>query len=116
MTVAPSASGFSRTLFLFLFLLLEEELDVHATCGFFDHVKRLVLRIQSHAPPFFHVLPFISFSKEDVMHCFLASMRQAVEKKAKTSGTRPTKKPRYLLPLELDTPKEGNELTLEDQG
>ena len=36
-TVAPTASGFSRN--HFLFLQLEEELDVHATCGIFDHVE-----------------------------------------------------------------------------
>ena len=40
-------------------LLLEEELDVHATYGFFDHVERLVLRIQSLLPHFFHFLPFV---------------------------------------------------------
>ena len=50
-TVAPTASGFSRT--LFLFLLLEEELDVHATYGISDHVEHLVLQIQSRVPPFF---------------------------------------------------------------
>ena len=41
----------------FLFLLLEEELDVHATCGFFDHAEHPELRIQSRVPPFFHFLP-----------------------------------------------------------
>ena len=51
-TVAPTASGFSRNLFLFL-QLEEEELDVHATCGIFDHVEHLVLQIQSRVPPFF---------------------------------------------------------------
>ena len=51
-TVAPTASGFSRT--LFLFLLLEEELDVHEQhMGFFDHVEHLVLQIPSRVPPFF---------------------------------------------------------------
>ena len=56
-TVPPSASGSSRT--VFLFLLLEGELDVHATCGFFDHVERLVLRIQALVPLIFHFLPFV---------------------------------------------------------
>ena len=41
------------------FLLLEEELDDHATKSFFDHVEHLVLRIQSLVPPFFHVLPIV---------------------------------------------------------
>ena len=50
-TVAPTASGFSRT--LFLLLQLEEELDVHATYGILDHVEHLVLQIQSRVPPFF---------------------------------------------------------------
>ena len=54
LTVALTASDFSRT--VFLFLVLEEELDVHARCGFFDHVEHLVFPIQSLAPPFFHVL------------------------------------------------------------
>ena len=57
MTVAPSASGFSRT--MFLFLLQGEELDVHATYGFFGHVELLVLRIQLLVPLFFHFLPFV---------------------------------------------------------
>ena len=56
-TVAPTASDFSRT--LFLFLLLEEELDVHATYGFFHHAEHLELRIQSIVPPFFHVLTIV---------------------------------------------------------
>ena len=57
MTVVPTASGFSRS--PLLFLLLEEELDVHATHGFFDHEEHLVLRIQSLVPPFFHFLPIV---------------------------------------------------------
>ena len=57
MTVAPSASGLSRT--LVLFLLLEEELDAHATYGFIDHVRRLVLQIRSFVPPFFHFVPIV---------------------------------------------------------
>ena len=56
-TVAPTASGFSRN--LFLFLLLEEELDVHATHGFLQTVEHLELRIHSLVPPFFHLLPII---------------------------------------------------------
>ena len=39
-------------------LSLGEELDAHATYGFFDHVELLELRIQSVMPLFFHVLPF----------------------------------------------------------
>ena len=53
-TVAPNASGFSRT--LLVFVLLDEELVVHARYGLRDHVERLVLRIQSPVPLFFHVL------------------------------------------------------------
>ena len=50
--------------------------------------------------------------KEDVIHSSLASMRQAVEKKTKANGTRPTKKPSEVLPLEL-IPEEGKKLTPE---
>ena len=51
--------------------------------------------------------------KEDVSRSLLESMKQAVEKKAESHGTRPTKKPRHLLLLELEIPKAGKVLTLE---
>ena len=41
------------------FLPLGEELDAHATYGFFDHIELLVLRIRSVVSLFFHVLPFV---------------------------------------------------------
>ena len=54
--------------------------------------------------------------KEDVIHSLLASMGQAVDKKTEADGTSPTKKPRELPPHELETPEEGNKLTLEIKG
>ena len=44
--------------------------------------------------------------KEYVIHSLLASMRQAVEKKTESTGTRPAKKPRELPPLELEIQEE----------
>ena len=56
----------------FLFLMLGEVLDVLVTYGFCDHVKLLVLRIQSSVPLFFHFLPFVLHT--DSRHLdFLAS-------------------------------------------
>ena len=42
-----------------LFLLFEQELHVHVTYGFSDHVERLVLGIQSLEPLLFYFLPFV---------------------------------------------------------
>ena len=39
--------------------------------------------------------------REDVIRNLLKSMKQAVEKKKEPNGTRPTKKPRDMLPFEL---------------
>ena len=39
--------------------------------------------------------------REDVIRSLLESMKQAVEKKAEPNGTRPSKKPRDLLPFVL---------------
>ena len=46
--------------------------------------------------------------RKDVIRNLLESMKQAVEKKIESNGTRPTKKPRDLLPLELGIPKGGS--------
>ena len=54
--------------------------------------------------------------KEDVTHCLLASMRQAVEKRTKTGGSELTKKPRELAPLVLEIPVEDKRLMLEIRG
>ena len=54
--------------------------------------------------------------KEDVIRGLLESMKQAAEKKAESNGTRPTKKPRDLPLLELDTPEAGKRPTLEIKG
>ena len=48
--------------------------------------------------------------KEDVIRSLLESMKQAVDE---PHGTRPTKKPREVLPLELDIPEAGKRPTLE---
>ena len=54
--------------------------------------------------------------KEDVIRSLLESMRQAVEKKTEPTRTRPTKKPRDLLPLELGIPEARKWPTLEIKG
>ena len=54
--------------------------------------------------------------KEDVIRSLLDSKKLAVEKKTETNGTRPTKKPRDLHPLELDIPEAGQRSTLEIKG
>ena len=46
----------------------------------------------------------------------LQSMKKAVGKKTEPNGTRPTKKPRDLPPLELDLPEAGQRPTLEIRG
>ena len=43
----------------FSFLLLEEELDVHVSYDFFDHVEQLALRIHSPDYYLFHFLPIL---------------------------------------------------------
>ena len=54
--------------------------------------------------------------KEDVVRSLLESMKQPVEKKTEPNGTRQIKKPRDLLPLELDIPLAGMRPTLEIKG
>ena len=54
--------------------------------------------------------------KEDVIRSLLESMKQAVEKKAESNGTRPTKKRIDLPSLELDFPEAGPRPTLEMTG
>ena len=51
--------------------------------------------------------------KEDVIRSFLEPMEQALEKKAESNGTRPTRKPRDLTPLELEIAKGGKMLIVE---
>ena len=53
--------------------------------------------------------------KEDVIRSLLESMKQAVEKKTEHNGTRPTKKPRDLPPLELEA-LEAGKMRIGDQG
>ena len=45
-----------------------------------------------------------------MIHSLLGSMKQAVEKKTKANGTRPTKKPREWPPLELEIPEEAPDI------
>ena len=56
--------------------------------------------------------------REDVIRSLLESTKQAVEKKAELNGTRPTRKPRDLPPLELELgiPVAGKRPTLEIKG
>ena len=54
--------------------------------------------------------------REDVFGSLLESMKQAVEKKKEPNGTRPTKKPRDLHPLELGIPEARQCPTLEIKG
>ena len=78
MTVAPPISGFSRT--LLLFLSLEEELDVHATYGFFDHVQHLVLQVQSLVPPSSRFLPIVLCIDSECIEILASSKSRAVLK------------------------------------
>ena len=54
--------------------------------------------------------------KEDVVRSLLESLKQAVEKTTEPNGTRPTKKPRGLPPLELGIPEARQWPTLEIRG
>ena len=56
------------------------------------------------------------FRREDVFLSLFESMKQAVEKKKEPNGTRPTKKPRDLRPLELGIPEARQCPTLEIKG
>ena len=54
--------------------------------------------------------------KEDVIRYLLETLKQAVGKKTEPNGTRPTKKPRDLPPLQLGIPEAGKWPTLELKG
>ena len=55
MTVAPTASGFSRPIFSFS-CMKNDLISLQHMASFDTH---LVLRIQSLVPPFFHFLPIV---------------------------------------------------------